>query len=167
MWKGQQWWGMSLSSVQHSWDQVQSCVGESDRVSRRLSGCICTTCWSWSTNHRRPLRGWSVPHTRTSWSKTTCLDLCSWNSRDCPCEGGTAAPTFVGNDYFCGSGNPGPTWTYILYASYPLWDGQGCGSPPCCDLTSPPGVTAPWFCKQLPQATTDDLVVDISFTNTS
>jgi len=79
----------------------------------------------------------------------------------CPCEGGAAAPTFVGNDYFCESGNPTTTWTNILYASDPLWDGQGCGSPPCCELTSPPGVTAPWFCKELPQATTDDLEVRI------
>ena len=79
----------------------------------------------------------------------------------CPCEGGAAAPTFVGNDYFCESGNPGATWTHILYASDPLWDGQGCGSPPCCDLSSQPGVTAPWFCKQLPQATTDNLEVRI------
>jgi len=51
----------------------------------------------------------------------------------CPCAGGTAAPTFVGNEYFCESGNPATTWTNILYASDPLWDGQGCGSPPCCD----------------------------------
>ena len=79
----------------------------------------------------------------------------------CPCVSGTAAPTFVGNDYFCESGNPGTTWTNILYASDPLWDSQGCGSPPCCELSSPPGVTAPWFCKQLPQATTDDLEVRI------
>ena len=48
VWKGQQWWGMSLSSVQHSWDQLQSCVWESDRVSRHISGCICTTR---STDH--------------------------------------------------------------------------------------------------------------------
>ena len=79
----------------------------------------------------------------------------------CPCVGGTAAPTFIGNDYFCESGNPATTYTNILYASDPLWDGQGCGSPPCCEMSSPPGVTAPWFCKQLPQATTDDIEVRI------
>ena len=79
----------------------------------------------------------------------------------CPCVGGRAVPTFVGNDYFCESRNPCTTWTNILYASDSLWDSQGCGSPPCCKLTSPPGVTAPWFCKQLPQATTDDLEVRI------
>jgi len=83
------------------------------------------------------------------------------NVGSCPCVGGRAAPSFIGNDYFCESGNNGTTWTDILYASDPLWDGQGCGSPPCCELGSPPGVTAPWFCKQLPQATTDDLEVRI------
>ena len=67
----------------------------------------------------------------------------------------------MGNDYFCESGIPGPEFSNILYASDPLWDGQGCGSPPCCELTTPPGVTAPWFCKQLPQATTDDIEVRI------
>ena len=74
----------------------------------------------------------------------------------CPCVGGTAAPSFMGNDYFCESGNPQSSHTPRVYASDPLWDGQGCGSPPCCELSYPPGVTAPWFCKQLPQATTDD-----------
>ena len=42
-----------------------------------------------------------------------------------------------------------------LYPNDPLWDGQGCRSPPCCELSYPPGVTAPWFCRQLPQTTTD------------
>ena len=79
----------------------------------------------------------------------------------CPCAGGKAAPTFIGNDYFCESGNPTRTFTNILYASDPLWDGQGCGSPPCCELTSPPGVTTPWFCMQLSQATTDEIEVRI------
>ena len=76
---------------------------------------------------------------------------------NCPCADGRAAPSFVGNDYFCESGNPGSTLSDILQASDPLWDGQGCASPPCCELSSPPGVTAPWFCKQLPQAKTDDI----------
>ena len=78
----------------------------------------------------------------------------------CPCVSGAAAPSYVGNDYFCESGNPRPL-TSVLYANDPLWDGEGCGSPPCCDLSSPPGVTAPWFCKQLPQATAEDIEVRI------
>ena len=79
----------------------------------------------------------------------------------CPCVGGRAAPSYVENDYFCESGNPSTTWASVLYASDPLWDGQGCGSPPCCELSSPPGTTVPWFCKQLSQATTDDIEVRI------
>ena len=77
----------------------------------------------------------------------------------CPCAGRASlsdVPSFVGNDYICESGNSGTTFTNVLHASDPLWDGQGCGSPPCCELSYPPGVTAPWFCKQLPQATADD-----------
>ena len=79
----------------------------------------------------------------------------------CPCANRNAqiapVPSFVGNDFFCESGNEGPGWSEVLYANDPLWDGQGCGSPPCCELSYPPGVTAPWFCKQLPQTTTDDI----------
>ena len=86
------------------------------------------------------------------------------NGLVCPCANRasrTRVPSFVGSDYFCESGNPGRTWEFILYASDPLWDGQGCGSPPCCELSYPPGVTAPWFCKQLPQTTTDDIEIRI------
>ena len=82
----------------------------------------------------------------------------------CPCAdrvSGTIAPSFVGNDYFCESGNPGSFADRIIYVSDPLWDGLGCGSPPCCELSYPPGVMAPWFCKQLPQPTTDDIEVRI------
>jgi len=32
---------------------------------------------------------------------------------------------------------------------------------PAAYFTSPPGVTAPWFCKHLPHATTDDIEVRI------
>ena len=38
----------------------------------------------------------------------------------CPSTGGHAQPTFVGDDYFCSSGNPGPDWKRILYTT-PLW----------------------------------------------
>ena len=72
---------------------------------------------------------------------------------------GTVTPSYVGNDYFCESGNPGPDLSTELYPSDPLWDGQGCTTPPCCELSFPPGV--PWFCKQLPQATTVDIEVRI------
>ena len=86
------------------------------------------------------------------------ISLIFLSADSCPCVGGMAAPSYVANDYFCESGNSGGLAILsTFYASDPLWDGQGCGSPPCCELTSPPGVTAPWFCKQLPQATTNDI----------
>ena len=70
----------------------------------------------------------------------------------CPCvrnavdfEG--TIPSFVGQDYFCDSTDPTPQWTNTL------WDGQGCGgTSTCCSFNNPP-----WFCKQLPQPTTDDI----------
>ena len=90
----------------------------------------------------------------------------NWPRHSCPCDDRATArslvPSFVGNDYFCESGNPGQSYTGSrLYANDPLWDGQGCGSSSCCELSYPLGVTPPWFCKQLPQATTDDIEVRI------
>ena len=80
----------------------------------------------------------------------------------CPCSNTAISspdpPSFVGNDYFCETGrtfnyNPG-----VFYEdSDPLWDGEGCGSSStCCDFNNPP-----WFCKQLPEPTTEDIEVRI------
>uniref|UniRef100_A0A1X7TF79 Fucolectin tachylectin-4 pentraxin-1 domain-containing protein n=1 Tax=Amphimedon queenslandica TaxID=400682 RepID=A0A1X7TF79_AMPQE len=64
--------------------------------------------------------------------------------------------SFIGNDYFCESGNPATDGSIqsILYASDPLWDGKGCGSLEgvCC---AAPGL--PWFNKILNTSTTDYL----------
>ena len=83
----------------------------------------------------------------------------------CPCADRATAisrvPSFVGNDYFCQSGNPNSFATSMFYSNDPLWDGQGCGSSSCCELSYPPGVSPPWFCKQLPQTTTDDIEIRI------
>ena len=44
-------------------------------------------------------------------------------------------------------------WEYIFYVNDPLWDGAGCGPQnTCCSFNNPP-----WFYKQLPQHTTDDI----------
>ena len=77
----------------------------------------------------------------------------------CPCTTNARAtpppPKFVGNDYFCEAGTTQVS-TLSLTAVYnddPLWDGDGCiPSNPCCSFNNPP-----WFYKQLPQPTTDDL----------
>ena len=76
----------------------------------------------------------------------------------CPCTSSAAAspPAFVGDDYFCDSGNPlhvrtppNPT----VYSDDPLWDGNGCEpTNTCCSFNDPP-----WFHKQLSDLTTDDI----------
>ena len=63
-------------------------------------------------------------------------------------------PSYVGNDYFCDSGNPVIAQAYRVYLGDPLWDGAGChsSSNSCCQLNNPP-----WFCKHLQYSFTDDL----------
>ena len=82
---------------------------------------------------------------------------------NCPCTNTAAnwrymyvVPSFIGNDYFCDTGNRGPGYSSVtFYLNDPLWDGEGCGSTSsCCEFNSPP-----WFCKSLPQTTTDDLEI--------
>ena len=77
-------------------------------------------------------------------------------SEVCPCIQNSviSVPLFVGNDYFCDSAVRGSDRTEsIYYPDDPLWDGQGCGSTStCCEFNNPP-----WFCKQLPQPTTDNI----------
>ena len=86
----------------------------------------------------------------------------SYPNEGCPCD--TAAlsvvPAFVGNDYFCESGLH-VEWTNsyhtVFHANDVLWDGQNCTSTStCCQLNNPP-----WFIKNLPTATTDDIELRI------
>ena len=79
-------------------------------------------------------------------------------SLNCPCTNmsqaafATPPPSFVGNDYFCEIGSAG-ILQRRLYVDDPLWDGAGCGpANTCCSLNNPP-----WFLKQLPSTTTDDI----------
>ena len=61
-------------------------------------------------------------------------------------------PQFVGNDHFCDTGAV-TVPTTEFFDDDPLWDGAGCGpQSTCCSFNSPP-----WFYKQLPQTTTDDI----------
>ena len=80
---------------------------------------------------------------------------------NCPCSNTNATWTyeissFIGNDYFCDTGDRGPGFNFTtFYLNDPLWDSEGCGSTSsCCEFNSPP-----WFCKSLPQPTTDDLEI--------
>ena len=75
----------------------------------------------------------------------------------CPCTGNTGAtppPSFIGSDYFCEAGVRDHTPnSSMLYSNDPLWDGDGCtDTNPCCSFNNPP-----WFYKQLPQPTTDNI----------
>ena len=87
----------------------------------------------------------------------------------CPCDSTRTitVPQFVGNDYFCESGNNGQWNGNIFHPNDLLWDGEDClPSSTCCSLHNPP-----YFVKQLPTSTTDDIeariCVDdlIQFTN--
>ena len=76
----------------------------------------------------------------------------------CPCDttANIRIPPFVGNDYFCESGR-NEQWAgsmrYRLYSNDTLWDGENClSSSTCCSLHNPP-----YFVKQLPTPTTDDI----------
>ena len=84
---------------------------------------------------------------------------------ECPCSNTNRSrtvevPKFVGDDYFCDTGNRGPEYFSELdrvFIDDPLWDGEGCGpTSTCCEFNSPP-----WFCTTLPQPTTDDIEVRI------
>ena len=77
----------------------------------------------------------------------------------CPCTNTAISnmaippPSFVGDDYFCDTGVDIRIGRGVFYSDDPLWDGTGCGPQnTCCSLNSPP-----WFYKQLPQTTTDDI----------
>lgn len=77
----------------------------------------------------------------------------------CPCSGGVPPPTFVGSDYYCESGNPGPGFDLTtFYYSDVLWDRQQCGGSEvtCCN---PPYL--PWFCKNFSTPISEDLEVRI------
>ena len=76
---------------------------------------------------------------------------------DCPCSNPNAfqPPSFVGNNYFCESGNGG-----IAHSSFqisdPVWDGEQSERDCCSNGKSPP-----WFSVTLSSPTTDDIEVRI------
>ena len=77
----------------------------------------------------------------------------------CPCAKypGPDPPMYVGNHYYCESGNTGPTDPAKFYTDDTLWDGAGCLSDNscCCDAGMP------WFFRQFPSTITGDIEVRI------
>ena len=76
---------------------------------------------------------------------------------NCPCAtpfAGPASPPFVGENYFCESGNTGNFERDQWYLDDPLWDSQGCASgSTCCDRGGP------WFSTTLTREVSDDIEV--------
>ena len=86
----------------------------------------------------------------------------------CPCSttGNVSVPPFVGNNYFCESGlNTAYTGNshYVLYLDDPLWDGQNCrAGTTCCQFNTPP-----WFTRDLPTSTSDDIELRLCYEDDS
>ena len=77
----------------------------------------------------------------------------------CPCSQPSlnvpATPSFIGDNYFCDTGNSGDCCPVEYFPDDPLFDGQGCeGESTCCSFNNPP-----WFSTSLPQTTSEDIEV--------
>jgi len=94
------------------------------------------------------------------WSLAAAMGATDTDSSACPCTRSDtpwpySVPSFVGQHYFCDTGNPGPGNDATLYASNPIWDGEGCAATSsCCQFNSPP-----WFCRQLSVPATQNIEV--------
>ena len=79
---------------------------------------------------------------------------------NCPCATipGPSPPAFVGNDYYCESGDVGTYDIGSYYLSDPLWDGSGCGSGNGCCAQ----IGMSWFYRKLQITTAKDFEFCIS-----
>ena len=91
------------------------------------------------------------------------MDIGCWSpfsQADCPCSNtrGIPAPSFIGNDYYCESGNAQSTFGIGsgLVTSDLLWDGQNCEGQCCSNWKNPP-----WFKRTLPVSTEDYIEIRI------
>ena len=75
----------------------------------------------------------------------------------CATHPGPSPPAFVGNDYYCESGNVGRTDVRPYYLSDPLWDGSGCTSGNSCCAQ----IGLPWFYRKLPVCVAEDFEAHI------
>ena len=140
-------------------------VGRSyNKVCGRITGYQYgpTTAFYQSSNNidSRYINGVSLTYgsspRRHIWSFAAALGTSYGQVWNCRCTSTTYTnidnvPTFVNDSYFCETGTS--TWTNMFYSQRPLWDGKGCASQSvCCDFNNPP-----WFCRGLPESTTDDI----------
>ena len=88
----------------------------------------------------------------------------NYPTSNCPCAlyPGLSAPTFVGENYFCESGDIGTYQFSRWYLDDPLWDSQGCpAGSTCCSRGGP------WFSTSADQEVNDDIEVRICFADPS
>ena len=86
-------------------------------------------------------------------------DFQMYEYENCPCARHSVmkAPVFIGDNYYCESGNIGTFDYSTLYTEDPLWDGKQClPGNSCCDKTG-----QPWFFHQLPIGEKEHLEVRI------
>ena len=160
------------SDGSHTRDSVTFPVsgGEYSRVCGRIKAYQWATTDAFESYHRGYVTtidgayvdGISLTHSRPRqhiWTFAAGLSEGNPTGNNvCPCDASRTirVPPFVGNDYFCESGINEP-WGgsrhYTLHSNDPLWDGENClSSSTCCSLHNPP-----YFVKQLPTPTTDDI----------
>ena len=122
---------------------------------------------SYTGNHRLTIDdvyvdGVSLTHGRNPrkhiWTFVAALDeVSTFPHNVCPCTNihdsdAARIPPYVGRDYFCDTASA-HSFQYKFYPEDPLWDGRGCGPlNTCCTFNTPP-----WFMKQLPSPTTDNI----------
>ena len=86
----------------------------------------------------------------------------------CPCTNtqitwSLQIPSFINNNYFCDTGNPGPNGNSAAFYNDPLWDGQGCGNTSsCCTFNTPP-----FFSRTLNESTSDALEIRNCYADSS
>ena len=98
------------------------------------------------------------------WAYASGLYLGDNENWMCPCNSNgnkNHVPSFVGNNYYCETGNNVENQysnDQFIYSDDPLWDGQQCvgTEAPCC--THP---NMPWFIKTLGETTTEDVEVRV------
>ena len=58
------------------------------------------------------------------WAFMAGVSQSTTSGSSCPCNAGStvSVQSFIGDDYFCESGNPLTDWYYMLYTDDPLWD---------------------------------------------
>ena len=80
----------------------------------------------------------------------------------CPCSGGEASPSFIGNNFYCESAYQGPNCfeSGTFFPNDPLWDGQQCNNEGTC-CTGDGVNTPPWFSVALSNPTRNNIEVRI------